>query len=254
LAWVEHNVGVPPGLDGHPDPISSSVRAAMLEELSALVRQESGPRTLVGIDGASGTGKSTLADECASTLSGHACDVVRASIDSFHRPKADRYRRGDASPEGYYRDSHDLEALRTMLLEPFASMSRTVRTEVFDQPSDRPSKANPVEVAPNAILVFDGLFLHRPELVDPWDLSVFLVAEGRREAVWRNYVDLDLPEDPDARAAERAGRVARARRERYTTGQRLYETEADPTSRATIVVDNDDLANPRIIRRNPDRP
>lgn len=71
---------------------------------------------LIGVDGASGTGKSTLADEVAGILADRGRHVIGASIDSFHRPRAKRYRRGDASPEGYYRDSHDLLAVRRALL------------------------------------------------------------------------------------------------------------------------------------------
>jgi hypothetical protein len=33
------------------------------------------------------------------------------------------------------------------------------------------------EPSPEAVVLFDGIFLHRPELVDAWDLSVFLLRE-----------------------------------------------------------------------------
>src|SRR4051794_36269544 len=107
---------MPSGLDGDPNPISSPTRHSVLEELSSITRQHTGERVMIGIDGASGSGKSTLADELASTLTEHGCHVVRASIDSFHHPRAHRHRLGIASPEGYYRDSHDLDALRAVLL------------------------------------------------------------------------------------------------------------------------------------------
>lgn len=35
---------------------------------------------------------------------------------------------------------------------------------------------------------------------------------------------------------------------RYVGGQRLYLAEADPASRATWVLDNTDLADPRLLR------
>jgi len=55
-------------------------------------------------------------------------EVVRASIDSFHRPRGERYRRGLDSSEGYYRDSHDLKALKDRLLTPFGRGSDTYVT------------------------------------------------------------------------------------------------------------------------------
>ena len=42
--------------------------------------------------------------------------VIRASIDGFHRPRAERYKRGKDSSEGYYEDSFDYISLRDVLL------------------------------------------------------------------------------------------------------------------------------------------
>jgi ATP-NAD kinase len=44
--------------------------------------------------------------------------VIRSTTDSFHNPRAVRYRRGRTSAEGYYRDSDDIEAIRRVLLHP----------------------------------------------------------------------------------------------------------------------------------------
>lgn len=205
---------------------------------------------LVAVDGPSGTGKSTFADELGRTLTDLNKTVVRASIDSFHRPRAQRYRLGKHSPEGYYRDSHDLPALRQHLLEPFATGTGPVRRAVFDEPSDRPLDA-PVEPVPlGAILIFDGLFLHRPELVAHWHLTVYLIADDRREVAWHDYLKSDLPDDPDARDLEIARRVAQGRRARYVDGHALYEREAAPVDRANLVIDNDDLTWPKLIARH----
>lgn len=239
---------MPAGLDGHPDPIVSDERSALLAHLTMTAGASArGLRVLVGIDGASGTGKSTLADELTGLLVAAGRVVVRSTIDSFHRPRAERYRRGVTSAEGYYRDSHDLDAVRRDLLDPFRAGHATVATAVFDEPSDQPCQVMRDGIPPEAVLVFDGLFLHRPELVDHWDVSMFLLADRRREAAWQAYLGRGLPEDPEARATEVAARIARARRERYTEGQALYEAEADPRGRADLVIDNDDLRRPVLI-------
>ena len=93
---------MPAGLDGNPDPIVSVDRTAVLDLVTTVVmRTASDGRALVGIDCASETGKSTFADELAKSLGAAGCVVVRASIDSFHRPRSERYRLGAASPVGY---------------------------------------------------------------------------------------------------------------------------------------------------------
>ncbi len=45
---------------------------------------------------------------------------------------------------------------------------------------------------------------------------------------------------------ERAGRVRQRYAERYVPGQRLYLTEAQPEQHASVVVDNNDAAHPRL--------
>jgi uridine kinase len=226
----------------------SPERTAVLDLVAAAVTTAARDgRALIAVDGASGTGKSTFADELARTLETAGRSVVRASTDSFHRPRSERYRLGVDSPTGYYLDSHDLAALRHNLLQPFTAGAGSYRRAIFDEPSDRriDEPAEPVPAA--AILVFDGLFLLRPELVEFWNLSVFLMAESRREAAWDEYLTRDLPSEADQRAVEVAARIERARRRRYTEGQALYEQEARPRDYATIVIKNDDLVHPQVI-------
>ena len=58
---------------------------------------------------------------------------MRSTIDSFHRPRAERHRRGPGSPTGFYLDSHQLDTLTTVLLEPFAAGDPFV-VAAFDEP------------------------------------------------------------------------------------------------------------------------
>ncbi len=246
---------VPAGLDGNPTPLVSPERTAVLDLIAAAAttRTVGDGRRLIAVDGASGTGKSTFADELGRTLEARGSLIVRASIDSFHRPRSERYRLGADSPIGYYRDSHDLTAVQNDLLQPFTTGAGSYRRALFDEPSDRriDEPAEPVPAA--AILIFDGLFLLRPELSEFWSLSVFLTAETRREAAWNAYLMHDLPDTADLRANEIAARTERARRSRYIDGQALYEREARPLEHANFVINNDDLLRPQVIanRRQP---
>jgi len=227
---------MPAGLDGNPDPIRSPARDAVLvavaRHIDSIQRET---YCLVGVDGEAGSGKSTFADELAALLHSGGRSVVRSTVDSFHNPRAVRYRNGNSSGEGYYRDSHNLTVLIGGLLDPF-SRGAPFRTACFDAPSDRPVDARPESAAPASILMFDGLFLHRPELRNRWDCSVFLDAPKRiadRRRGWEVGASL---ED-----------VATAR-SRYVDGWQLYRREAEPAQAATFVVLNEDFANPEITR------
>jgi uridine kinase len=176
-----------------------------------------------------------FADALAQRLERDDVIVVRTGIDHFHNPRAVRYARGKDSPEGFFRDSYDLKALREALLFP-ARVNLPFRTAVFDHRSDRPVASNPVSVPPAAVLVFDGLFLHREELRDEWDLTIFL--DVPFEVSYARMAMRD-GSNPDPRAP--ANR-------RYYEGQQLYFREVGPQQRADILLDYSDLDTPKIVR------
>jgi uridine kinase len=190
----------------------------------------------VAIDGVDASGKTTLADELVGPVESRGRTVLRASIDHFHRPSADRYRRGRGSPEGYFRDSFDHESLERRLLVPLGpGGSRRIRRRAFDHRSNRPVDAPEEEAPADAVLLFDGIFLHRPELVGHWELSIFL----------RCPFEVSV-----ARAATRDGGCADPgdpSNRRYVEGQRLYLRECEPERLADLVVDNSRLGEPRWV-------
>lgn len=108
--------------------------------------------------------------------------------------------------------------------------------------------AAPEQRAPgDAVLVFDGIFLHRPELRGYWDYSVFLRV-GFGISVPRCARRDGAAFDPDA-CDPRAGT-----NRRYVHGQLRYLAECRPEGRATLVVDNEDLAAPFIVAAARSRP
>jgi uridine kinase len=215
------------------------MRAEVLGEIAAAILALPSDRVRrVGIDGVDGAGKTTFADELADALSARDAEVIRASEDGFHHPREVRYRRGRHSPEGFYLDSFDLEQLRGRLLDPLGPGGdrRFVRA-VRDVASDTLVDSD-VEVAQEGqVLVLDGLFLHRPELVGVWDLSVFLQV-GLTTSVGRMAVRDGSDPDPEHPSNRR-----------YVEGQRLYLGACTPHERATYVVDNTDLASATLVRR-----
>jgi uridine kinase len=197
----------------------------------------------VAVDGIDGAGKTTFADELRDALVPSGRPVIRATVDRFHNPRSVRYRLGKASPEGFFRDSYDYATLKAVLLDPLSpGGDGRYQRAVFDVDADAPV-SSPVEETPSgAILVFDGMFLHRPELRAYWDWSVFLRVEWPRNHHLRKHLALG-PVDPDA-----------ARFHRYHEGQNIYFRECAPWTRADLVIDNDDLAAPYIVSSRMNRP
>jgi uridine kinase len=193
--------------------VGGTTREGLLAALAgAIEARRAGEVLRVAIDGPDAAGKTTLADDLAARVrSGASGEVERAGIDDFLRPREIRYRRGPLSPEGCYRDTFDLDAVRRAVL----------------------ASAGPV-------LVFDGVFLLRPELRDLWDLSVF-VGVAPEETVRRALV-----RDAGLMGGEEGVRERYARR--YLPAQELYRAEADPVGVADVVLGNDDPGHPTVVR------
>ncbi|MGU3645393.1 uridine kinase [Microbacterium sp. C23T] len=200
-------------------------------------------RVIVAIDGLDGAGKTVFADGLAEVFAETGDAVFRAGIDGFHRPRAERYLRGRRSPEGFYRDSYDYATFRRVLIDPFRDGAQTAGTTgfqltAFDVARDAPVESQWVTAPLDAVLVVDGIFLNRPELQDLWDWSLWLdvpvdVAYAR--------MALRDDSDPDPDAPSNA---------RYRQGQEIYLNEAHPRDAASVIVDNADLAHPRIVGRS----
>lgn len=237
---------MPAGLDGYPNPIRSADRDAVLGAVADRLCTHTHDRVLVGVDGRSGVGKSTFADELAEVLRERGHVVLRSTTDSFHRPRDERSKRGTASAEGYFLDSHQLDRIVNDLLIPFRQGADEVLIAAFDEPSDTPAQRT-IGVTRRAMLLFDGLFLHRQEFETMWDDSVYLDADERLDAEWLHFLLDDLPTGPSERAAELDHRLGVARWPRYRHGWSSYVDSVAPRRLATLVVDNSDLAHPRLL-------
>jgi len=189
----------------------------------------------VAIDGVDGAGKTHLADELAAELTSRGEHVIRASTDSFHNPRHIRHRQGRTSPAGFYQDSFDYQSLTANLLAPL-SPGGTGRytTRIHDITTETPITPTFHQAQEGAILIFDGIFTHRRELADFWDYSIWLEVP----------FTTSIP-----RAANRSGLHPDPTHEsnhRYVAGQQLYLAECAPATKATVRIDNSDLADPTI--------
>lgn len=237
---------MPAGLDGNRDPVISEQRDHVLRHVADRVVACGAGRVLVAVDGCSGAGKSTFADELHSRLVASGSTVIRSTTDSFHQPRDLRLSRGATSGYGYFADSHQLEVITGELLQPFVDGSSRVRVAAFDEPTDRAVDVYADGLPADAVLIFDGLFLQREDLRWFWDLVVYLEADRRRDEEWLGYLTADLPADASLRAAELDQRLRRARWPRYRDGWQHYVDVADPRAAADLVIDNNDFAAPVI--------
>lgn len=221
----------------------ANMRSKVLKQLERyIISKESSHPLKVAIDGIDAAGKTTLSRELESLLSRKKQIVITSSIDNFHYPREIRYRRGADSPEGYYRDSFDYQTLKSILLEPLGpDGNRQIRTSAFDHRKNTPTETSSSIAPEDAILLFDGIFLLRPELADLWDITIY-VDINFDTCLQRALIrDLNLFGDGD----ELISRY----RSRYILGQQIYLGSCQPKKHADIIMQNDNPEKPSILYR-----
>lgn len=219
--------------------IQSPARREVLDQVAAQVPYRNDDACVfVGVDGPDGSGKTIFADQLAAALRETGRPVLRISLDDFHNTRERRYRRGRESPVGFWFDSYDYGRFIADVLNPLGPSGNgryraAAHDLVTDEVLDPPWQQAPSE----CVVIVDGLFLHRDELVDRWDYSIFLdvpfETTARRMAV-RDNTNPD-PSDPSMR--------------RYVEGQLLYFGRCAPKDRASVVVDNSDFDAPLPVTR-----
>ncbi|MEI2714060.1 MAG: uridine kinase [Nocardioides sp.] len=190
---------------------------------------------LVAIDGPDGAGKTWFADALARLLIERSYDVVRASVDDFHHPRAFRHGAGRTA-ETVWERSYDYRALRTELLDPWLTgPGSAFRHRFHDLDGDGYFDDPAQQVPERGVLVLDGVFAQRRELSNAWDFVVYLdVPES--ETVSRMANRDGVPDDP-----------AHPDQARYLGAQRLYRAHVDPVRYADVVIDNSDFHAPKLI-------
>lgn len=130
-------------------------------------------RALVAIDGADGSGKTTLATALAARISSRPVLVIH--VDDFLNPTPIRHAKGRDSPEGFWLDTYNYAALEDYVLEPLAADGNgRYRAASFDPATDSFARPPSAPAPEDALVIVEGMFLHRDELVHRWDLSFFL--------------------------------------------------------------------------------
>jgi uridine kinase len=145
-----------------------------LVELSGLLRALDRARgsgsgtTLVAIDGAGGSGKTSLAGEVTRQLE----DCVVVHVDDFYRPMSDVERRRLDADGGYHR-YFDWQRLQAQVLVPL-SADRDAHYQAHDWASGDLGAWH--EVVAGGLVIVEGVYSARPELAPAYDLTVFVDA------------------------------------------------------------------------------
>ncbi|HAP89163.1 MAG TPA: uridine kinase [Arthrobacter bacterium] len=213
---------------------STGARNRVLRSLATEILALENGRQLIAIDGVDGSGKSTFARDLAAVI--HERPVLLIHTDDFLNLREIRHRRGRESAEGFWLDTYDYETLHRHVLVPLGKDGNGAYRPVATD-HRRNVRLNPglLQAPDNLLVLVEGMFLHRDELIGIWDYSIYLdvpFLETARRMSLRDGSHAD-PEHPSML--------------RYVGGQRLYFKSAQPWKRATRVVDNTRPETPHIL-------
>lgn len=189
-----------------------------LRWLRSRVRLRPG-RTLVGIDGLAGSGKTTFADELAALVSDCGIDVIRISLDAHLAPGSVPGEFALPVPTAFADFAEDV-------LQPLGGDG----SGRYRLPPDGDRPATWRCAPQDAVVIVDGLFLHHPGLCEAgrdraWDFSVWLEVPAEQAYLRLHH---ERGADPDPQAPTNA---------RSYDCQLRYLAACDPAGRADLVVD-----------------
>lgn len=197
---------------------------------------------LVAINGKDGSGKTMMANILANFLSPKTSrEIIRISIDDFMNSRAVRYTPSESAGRGCYDYTFNFDAFINNVLKPLQqTQSWEYRTKVFDHATDSESVSPINKATRDAIIIIDGVFLYKQDIVDYWDLKILLDTD-----------DETVIERGARRDAVRLGSYETARQkyiDRYIASQTIYYNEEFPEKRADIIIDNNNVESPSIIK------
>lgn len=191
-------------------------------------------RVLVGVDGIDGAGRTSFAGDLVGALQERAVSSAVVSMNDFLAPRSVRHAPPDDA-EHWYGHAFDHELVRRLVVQPYRR-GEAVALQGFDherdEPVERPDRFQPAE---RAVLVVEGIFLHRPELRGLWHSSAWL--DVPREVARQRCVQRD-GRDPS--------RDAPRHRVRFPA-EDLYLRRVDPRKAANATFDLTDAARPRRV-------
>lgn len=185
--------------------------------------------SIIGIDGLSGAGKTTITETITKELTCEGNKVVVIHIDDLIEERAKRYNTGYPEWYEYYFLQWDVQEIKEKLFEAVHKKLNHLHLKSYDKENDR-CYMKSINIEQCKVLLIEGIFLHRKEWRDFFDYMVYLDCPKnvRSERVLQRdaYIgDMD----------ERLNKYEI----RYWAGEEYYLQEENPMQNADIVINSE---------------
>ncbi|MFJ5770501.1 kinase [Psychrobacillus sp. NPDC093180] len=183
---------------------------------------------IIGIDGLSGAGKTTITQTLTKELTFEGQKIVVIHIDDLIEERAKRYNTGHPEWYEYYFLQWDAQEIKEKLLLAVHGKLNELHLKYYDKENDR-CYMKSITIEQCNVLLIEGIFLQRKEWKGFFDYMIYLDCPKhvRSERVLRR----------DAYIGSINERLKKYER-RYWAGEDYYFKEANPIQNADIVINS----------------
>ncbi|WP_391118201.1 kinase [Psychrobacillus sp. L3] len=183
---------------------------------------------IVGLDGLSGAGKTSITEKVKTELMNEGYKIVVIHIDDLLEERAKRYNTGHPEWFEYYKLQWDVQYIKNNLFKAAHEKVNPINLKLYDREQDQ-CYSKWIDLEQITLIFIEGIFLQRKE--------------------WRAYFDymifLDCPKDVryhrvlqrDAYIGDMNDRLNKYER-RYWKGEEFYLIEVDPLKKSDIIISN----------------
>lgn len=200
----------------------------MYNEVIEMIKEKvsNGKTIIVGIDGAGGSGKSTISEKIAGSLNNENIGTVVYHIDDFIHPRAVRYNDDYPQWEQYYYLQWRYDHFIDKVITPVRNGTSSCEAELYDKENDS-YKVSCTDISDVKAVIVEGVFLQRKELSGLFDYMIYLDVpkETRLERVLKR--DGYIGDSSD---------ILKKYNERYFPAEDFYENEYHPSETADHVI------------------
>lgn len=194
-------------------------------------------RFIIAIDGIDASGKTHFSEKLKNEFEKLNQKVCLVHLDNFHNPQVIRYKQGKESGIGFYEDSYNYDVLINKAIRPFKKNDNRIRIKHFNLKEDK-EEIYTAQIEDIEVLIVEGIFIHRKELISYWDYSIFL------DVNFENGLKRNIERDENAVTKLQIEQLTNKYLKRYKEGQLIYLKQENPKSKANIIIDNNDYLNP----------
>ncbi len=182
---------------------------------------KSGQRFILGIDGLSRAGKTSITRAIEEQLKERSLPYFILHMDDFIETRKNRYYTGKEEWEEYYYLQWNIENLREVLFKPCKSARELCLP--FYVPEKDLQEMKRIELPSNCIIIIEGVFLQRDMWRDYFDVVVYVEASKEKRF---------------QREKETTRRQIDKFQKRYWKAEEFYIASVNPIRKANLVVHN----------------